>query len=418
MTTTTNSSVTGIAGADGLTSGGPLGTPSSGVATNLTGTAAGLTAGNVTTNANLTGHVTSTGNAAVLGSFTLAQLNTALSGADVAQLGANTFTAAQTFAENAGIVLDAALSADGKYSGVVENGTAGAALAFGEVCYLASTGKWLLAKADAAATSSNQLGMCVLAAAADTNPTTMLLFGKVRADVLFDTFTVGAPVYISAATAGKTVTTAPTGTVDFVVRQIGQAEDANTVFFRPDNIPVTMDASSKIKTVGGVAVATAAGGFTLGTPVASTSGTSIDFTGIPAGTKFIAISFSSTSTNSTARKWIQLGDAGGPETTGYLSNGTRLVDGVAVNTIAGTAAFAINSIVATDELSGVVYFTLENSTSFRWAASGSFALSNGDATFTLCGTKALSAELTQIRITTATGTDTFDLGEINVSYSS
>ena len=55
-----------------------LGTPASGVATNLTGTAAGLTAGNVTTNANLTGHITSTGNAAVLGSFTSANLATAV----------------------------------------------------------------------------------------------------------------------------------------------------------------------------------------------------------------------------------------------------------------------------------------------------------------------------------------------------
>jgi len=55
-----------------------LGTPASGVATNLTGTASGLTAGNVTTNANLTGHVTSVGNAAVLGSFTSLQLKTAL----------------------------------------------------------------------------------------------------------------------------------------------------------------------------------------------------------------------------------------------------------------------------------------------------------------------------------------------------
>ena len=56
-----------------------LGTPASGVATNLTGTAASLTAGNVTTNANLTGHVTSTGNAAVLGSFTKSQLSAAVS---------------------------------------------------------------------------------------------------------------------------------------------------------------------------------------------------------------------------------------------------------------------------------------------------------------------------------------------------
>ena len=74
-----------------------LGTPASGIMTNVTGTASGLTAGNVTTNANLTGgvtsvgnaatvvtnanltgHITSTGNAAVLGSFTSAQLLAAL----------------------------------------------------------------------------------------------------------------------------------------------------------------------------------------------------------------------------------------------------------------------------------------------------------------------------------------------------
>ena len=44
------------------------------------------TAGNadtVTTNANLTGHVTSTGNAAILGTFTLAQLNAAVSDATI-----------------------------------------------------------------------------------------------------------------------------------------------------------------------------------------------------------------------------------------------------------------------------------------------------------------------------------------------
>ena len=43
-----------------------LGTPASGVMTNATGTASGLTAGTVTTNANLTGEVTSSGNAATI----------------------------------------------------------------------------------------------------------------------------------------------------------------------------------------------------------------------------------------------------------------------------------------------------------------------------------------------------------------
>jgi hypothetical protein len=55
-----------------------LGTPSALVGTNITGTAAGLTAGNVTTNANLTGAITSVGNATSLGSFTSANLLSAL----------------------------------------------------------------------------------------------------------------------------------------------------------------------------------------------------------------------------------------------------------------------------------------------------------------------------------------------------
>jgi len=53
-----------------LVSGGALGTPSSGVGTFLTGTASGLTAGNVTTNADLTGPITSTGNATAIASQT------------------------------------------------------------------------------------------------------------------------------------------------------------------------------------------------------------------------------------------------------------------------------------------------------------------------------------------------------------
>ena len=71
-----------------------LGTPSALVGTNITGTAAGLTAGTVTTNANLTGMVTSVGNAASLGSFTSAQLATALT--DETGTGANVFATSPT----------------------------------------------------------------------------------------------------------------------------------------------------------------------------------------------------------------------------------------------------------------------------------------------------------------------------------
>jgi hypothetical protein len=91
-----------------------LGTPSAIVLTNATGTAASLTAGNVTTNANLTGHVTSVGNAAVLGSFTMAQLSTAVSDGDPAYVGAaNTFSTGQTISATTSLLLGTAGSAVG-----------------------------------------------------------------------------------------------------------------------------------------------------------------------------------------------------------------------------------------------------------------------------------------------------------------
>lgn len=79
----------------------------SGAGTSLTGTAASLTAGNVTTNANLTGHVTSVGNSAVLGAFTAAQLNTAISD-DTAALISDTLAvfAATTSLQLLGVISD------------------------------------------------------------------------------------------------------------------------------------------------------------------------------------------------------------------------------------------------------------------------------------------------------------------------
>jgi len=100
-----------------------LGTPSAGVLTNCTGTAAGLTAGAVTTNANLTGHVTSTGNAAILGSFTVSQLSTALSDATISgnNSGDQTITGQQTVWLPAGAMT--ARTTSGAASGSVETTT-------------------------------------------------------------------------------------------------------------------------------------------------------------------------------------------------------------------------------------------------------------------------------------------------------
>ena len=142
--------------------------------------------------------------------------------------------------ENVTIQLDPTLSADTKWSGITEAGTAGTtALVYGYCYYLASTGKWELAKADVVGTSINKLGMCVGAAATDATGK-LLLYGKIRADDEFPAFTVGAPVFLSAATAGVLTSTAPTGTTDFVVRIVGQADTADVVFFKPDNAYATL----------------------------------------------------------------------------------------------------------------------------------------------------------------------------------
>ena len=67
--------------------------------------------------------------------------------------------------ENTSIDLDPAGSADGKYTGICIAGIAGATIAFGDLVYLASSGKWVLTDADASATGGPVgIGMCVLGA--------------------------------------------------------------------------------------------------------------------------------------------------------------------------------------------------------------------------------------------------------------
>jgi len=93
----------------------------------------------------------------------------------VAELQTLLFSAA--LPENVTIQLDASLSADEKYSGISELGTLGATIQAGELLYLASTGKWLKCKADAASTSTNKLGIA-LADGVDTGTAQILLIGK------------------------------------------------------------------------------------------------------------------------------------------------------------------------------------------------------------------------------------------------
>jgi hypothetical protein len=145
-----------------------------------------------------------------------------------------------TLGESTGnIALDAALSATGTWSGLTEAGTAGATLAFGDLVYYApADSRWELADASGQATSGHvKLGVCVLAAAADGDPTNILLMGKVRADAAFPALSVGDPIYVSE-TAGDITDAMPT-TEDAVIRVIGFANTADELYFTPSTDYIT-----------------------------------------------------------------------------------------------------------------------------------------------------------------------------------
>lgn len=159
------------------------------------------------------------------------------------------------------------------------------------------------------------------------------------------------------------------------------------------------------------AIETHASGLTLATAQATTSGTAIDFTGIPSGTNVIHVHFDNVSLSGTDNVLIQLGDAGGIETTGYTSNGTYVTSGSAGTT--STAGFIFRQETATAGMSGIA--TFRRVTGNDWVGFGLVTRDNTVGFSVTVGNKSTSAELTQIRIT-RTGTNTFDSGQISISY--
>ena len=158
-----------------------------------------------------------------------------------------------------------------------------------------------------------------------------------------------------------------------------------------------------------------ASGLTAMTAVASTSGTSIDFTSIPAGVKRITVMFSGVSLNAASEIMIQLGTSGTPKTSGY--SGRVGFAGASF----GTAAFSTGFITFVDSSAanthhGNFNICLLDSATNTWSYSGISAASDVAYVSTGGGSVALSGVLNMVRITSLSGTDTFDAGSINVFY--
>lgn len=145
---------------------------------------------------------------------------------------------------------------------------------------------------------------------------------------------------------------------------------------------------------------------------ATTSGTTVNITGIPAGTKRIVLMLDGVSTNGTSGLMVQIGPSGGVENTGYTG-------GVSVGTTptAFTTGFGLyEALSAGDTYVGQIIMSLQDSANNVWVATSNVINSSAaNAVRVSAGRKALAGVITQLTLTTVSG-DTFDAGAIAIQY--
>lgn len=167
---------------------------------------------------------------------------------------------------------------------------------------------------------------------------------------------------------------------------------------------ITLDGSN-VNTVGVINSKTA---------VASTSGTSIDFTGIPSGVKRITVMFNGVSTNGTSLVQVQLG-AGSITTTSYVGEVGQIQNGGTSATTAYSSGFIVEAgaNAAATRYGSMIFSLLGSNT---WVCQGVVARGDSTNPSITAGGLALGGTLDRVRITTVNGTDTFDDGSINILY--
>jgi len=152
------------------------------------------------------------------------------------------------------------------------------------------------------------------------------------------------------------------------------------------------------------------GTITSGTTIASTSGTAIEFTGIPSWVKRITVMYSGVSLSGTSNPIIQLGSTT-YTTSGYLGSASTGA-GTAANMSAG---FIIsNASAAADTAHGMS--TLATLNGLIWAFTSTITYSNQAAIRYSSGSITMAGAVDRLRIQATNGTDTFDAGNINILY--
>jgi hypothetical protein len=154
--------------------------------------------------------------------------------------------------------------------------------------------------------------------------------------------------------------------------------------------------------------------FVIGTAQTTTSGTSIDVTGIPNWAKRITLMLNGVSISGTSGIIVQLIVNGTPVNTGYIGASDLLVSGVAP--VAHTTGFALSDIptVATYTANGCLTFIKFSDTVWNGSFVGSSSVTA--AIIVGAGYVPVSGTVTGVRITTPGGANTFDAGSVNIMY--
>jgi hypothetical protein len=247
--------------------------------------------------------------------------------------------------------------------------------------------------------------------------TSTLLTGSIATTTL--TVTAGSGIVIGQIISGTGVT-ANTTITGFITGTGGTG--TYTVSVSQTVASTTITALNPIFTATGVGTGTgtattntwtsAVKTITSGTAIASTSGTSIDFTGIPAWAKRITVMFNGVSTNGTSNLLIQIG-SGSVAASGYLGGSSNLSS--AIITTSYTTGFGIRGYDTASFLM-VGSISIKLLSGFIYTADGVLSNSIGNVTNITAGNVTLTGVLDRIRITTVNGTDTFDAGSINIMY--
>ena len=154
-------------------------------------------------------------------------------------------------------------------------------------------------------------------------------------------------------------------------------------------------------------------GFTHGTTTAATSGTSVDLTGIDNNAKLVVLNFLNVSMSTSSNFLINLGTDAGIHLTNYQSSSANIKSG-AITGFAGAVndGFVMKSFLAYDQHQGSMMFHLADVATNTWSCThqthmgGSSGITVGSGLL-----RSLPGPISQLRVTTESGTANFDVGE-------